>query len=635
MCIGIASLALTKSTMSGSQAIAAATTDEGAAAPTAVVLPPPSGNTSTQGTTTPSQTLASVTDAPSDYEPEFWRSHGYREVVARINQTETLLQNLRSMINERAKLDRKHAAELRKFNRKWTTKLPKVNVFSTGELERTTRLMCNEATLTSDMFEARAIKMEKGPAASVSKQLDEHYSHSMFSLRIASDLLKGFKTIEKNYVRSKTDASKHKAEYFKKHERNIELQGFLEQARLIQASSSAADEKKLTALIDKTKKEIIVLREKYQKAVEQAQQEFAAYVAAMREQYEVVEAELETRLERVVTIATEYSQCLKSQETVEVDKQLDELATTMAACKVVEDLHGYAQNKGVYVTPPCVQFQEHTSVGEHFGGGIKRAPRAPEGPKMLGAWFTKAGEGSLSLSHKRFFVLRGEQLEYFSSLVHGVPKNSKGSINLDTATDVSLEGSTLQISTPGRCWKLSSKEPGLLKEWYAYLNNAVVRCRSSTYASSVPVAAAAAVATSTAAGASATTPAATSASVVLREPDTVSDIESEPDMDETQKHEAAAVKIQAAYRGHVTRKNLNRQKEAATTIQAAYRGHQVRQQMKRESEAASTIQSGWRQHKQDQKAKSEAVSKGNEGGDLVGLDPLDGDDFEDASEVNV
>lgn len=58
----------------------------------------------------------------------------------------------------------------------------------------------------------------------------------------------------------------------------------------------------------------------------------------------------------------------------------------------------------------------------------------------------------------------------------------------------------------------------------------------------------------------------------------------------------AAAKIQAGYRGHKTRQELNSQGQAATVIQAGFRGHQARKSLNEQQEAATTIQAGFRGH---------------------------------------
>ena len=59
----------------------------------------------------------------------------------------------------------------------------------------------------------------------------------------------------------------------------------------------------------------------------------------------------------------------------------------------------------------------------------------------------------------------------------------------------------------------------------------------------------------------------------------------------------AATKIQSNYRGYHTRKQLNGKQEAATKIQACYRGHRVRKLRRTQSEAAVKIQSYYRGYK--------------------------------------
>jgi len=68
------------------------------------------------------------------------------------------------------------------------------------------------------------------------------------------------------------------------------------------------------------------------------------------------------------------------------------------------------------------------------------------------------------------------------------------------------------------------------------------------------------------------------------------------DSTETDKDEAAT-KIQSSYRGYYTRKQFKQKSAAATTIQAHYRGYRVREMRRAKSEAAVKIQSYYRGYK--------------------------------------
>lgn len=71
----------------------------------------------------------------------------------------------------------------------------------------------------------------------------------------------------------------------------------------------------------------------------------------------------------------------------------------------------------------------------------------------------------------------------------------------------------------------------------------------------------------------------------------------------------AATKIQSNYRGFHTRKQLNGKQEAATKIQACYRGHRVRKLRRTQSEAAVKIQSYYRGYKTREQLKKRHSTK--------------------------
>jgi myosin heavy subunit len=60
--------------------------------------------------------------------------------------------------------------------------------------------------------------------------------------------------------------------------------------------------------------------------------------------------------------------------------------------------------------------------------------------------------------------------------------------------------------------------------------------------------------------------------------------------------DVAATKIQAAFRGYSTRKQLAKQEEAAVKIQSAFRGYTTRKELKQQEDAAVKIQSAFRRY---------------------------------------
>ncbi len=80
---------------------------------------------------------------------------------------------------------------------------------------------------------------------------------------------------------------------------------------------------------------------------------------------------------------------------------------------------------------------------------------------------------------------------------------------------------------------------------------------------------------------------------------------------ELERQEQAATVIQSAVRGHQARKELEAQREAATKIQALVRGHQARKELQAQHEAATKIQALVRGHqaRKELQAQRDAATK--------------------------
>jgi len=92
------------------------------------------------------------------------------------------------------------------------------------------------------------------------------------------------------------------------------------------------------------------------------------------------------------------------------------------------------------------------------------------------------------------------------------------------------------------------------------------------------------------------------------------ELETDTDAQTRERDEAAAIAIQAAYRGHAVRQAAKKDEAAAIAIQAAYRGHAVRQAAKKDEAAAIAIQAAYRGHavRRDSKAKRAQADDNND-----------------------
>lgn len=113
---------------------------------------------------------------------------------------------------------------------------------------------------------------------------------------------------------------------------------------------------------------------------------------------------------------------------------------------------------------------------------------------MPAGFLTKSGEKSRSISHKRFFVLRGKEMlfvwgggeegegrraeleplpepppgntasrrcRYYSGYSEGVPSGYKGKMVVSEVTAVHLDGKTFHATTKNRMWKFTAGTVGV------------------------------------------------------------------------------------------------------------------------------------------------------------------------------
>lgn len=85
-------------------------------------------------------------------------------------------------------------------------------------------------------------------------------------------------------------------------------------------------------------------------------------------------------------------------------------------------------------------------------------------PVIKQGWFKK--EGTWGFSRRRYVVLQGNLLSYFSALdASGNPQDCRGTVDLSTAMSVVAQRSEIQIVTSERTWSFTADSERECEEW--------------------------------------------------------------------------------------------------------------------------------------------------------------------------
>ncbi|EGD79226.1 hypothetical protein PTSG_09946 [Salpingoeca rosetta] len=585
--------------------------------------------------------------------PAFWELDGYRLAAKRFDSLAFLLEQLQRMMRDRAALAKKHATELNKFSAKWRAKMQQANMFSNGQFFNAVVASCEEPEVLAHAQLLLADKIINGPMQQAHAEQMRHYQRSFGRLKATTAALQEFRGCESTYSKAVKLSAKHKKAYHSKQEAVLKLEEQKAQAGIIDSDTINDERRKLEVKLETAKKEAIKTAQKYKEALQAAAKQFNTYAQSMRTVYNAQDATVHTRLQDLLAIFHNYVKTVDFEQTTYKQDQRD-LLRKFTSVDLKADLSSYRSDMGVDQAPPQITFQEAPtmkSAGVINSEVMSRLQDFQKQEKKPAAWFVKSGDTGISFSHKRYFVLDGHDLVYFSSANLGVPGNKKGLINLDTARQMYVvDNSTLVIETPGRLWKLHSKRPQLLVRWRDMLCERVGLPKGQTQPSTSPgmragVAAAAVGATGAAAATNAknsssggggsqsnaaqATPAATTAASTLASsstaaPSAMSSTQPSSSLAATQPSPATAsstlpssaattaavvagTSAATAYTAGTdsvpsTRSESptpetttqDREIQAATKIQAQYRGYRTRKHLKKRDEAARVIQRNWR-----------------------------------------
>eukprot|EP00051_Salpingoeca_urceolata_P006230 m.82681 g.82681 ORF g.82681 m.82681 type:complete len:595 (+) comp14739_c0_seq1:323-2107(+) len=534
--------------------------------------------------------------------PDFWED-GWRHVPKRIEVHAELLEELAKMAGERAALERKIAKELSKFSKRWEERFQKAELPEGSSLLQACMAVPTQAAQESAVHTELQTALESKLKQSITETRKTAYARSFGKFKKAKENIKGFEAARKPWVKVVVDVKKSANTYRQKKEDLHELHHTRELAKTVQSDSSETDMRKLNEKIAKAEAAAQKAEDAYHTKIQAATTAVAQYEAAMRDQLKTCQSEEAERIEYVKQVLLEYASVITVSNHQALGQSFSAMNSTVQSAQAAGDLAKFETSIGAVESPKAPVFVEWAPNQDAPVLG------STDGKSFPGHWFVKAGETKSSRAHKRFFVLKGTDLEYYQTVKMGVPTKKRGTIPLHEATAIQLAEKQINIVTNKRTWHLTSKKPEDAARWADMLADAVGLSVTTVQPDDHVVAAAAAVLAApaahddddvaddehgdagdvaggeassvvtddaaVAAAAVAGTAAVAAGAVVAA--DAVGDSNAtEPEGTGPAygpEHHAAAVTIQRHARGYIARKNIEKENKAATKIQHAYRAH--------------------------------------------------------------
>lgn len=310
----------------------------------------------------------------------FWEPGNYKRTTKRIEDGYKLCNDLQTLIQERADIEKGYAKNLRAWSKKWGELIEKGPEY--GTTEAAWKSVLTESERISDVH----MKIKENLCNDVSTQIKswqkDNYHHTLMQIKQRKDMEDLFKKAQKPWAKLLAKVEKTKSDYHAacKTERSATNQ---ERNATADSSLSPDQVKKMHDRVQKTKDQVTKCREKYEQAIAEITKYNSVYIEDMTSVFEKCQAMERTRLVFFKDVLFNIHACLDLTKVQCLPQIYEEFYHTINNADQQKDLKWWSNNHGVNMAMNWPAFLEYTEEFRDIAKGSKSKEALPAAPITL------------------------------------------------------------------------------------------------------------------------------------------------------------------------------------------------------------------------------------------------------------
>ncbi|XP_036326282.1 protein kinase C and casein kinase substrate in neurons protein 1 [Rhagoletis pomonella] len=304
----------------------------------------------------------------------FWEPGNYKRTTKRIEDGYKLCNDLQTLIQERADIEKGYAKSLRAWSKKWGELIEKGPEY--GTTEAAWKSVLTESERISDVH----MKIKENLCNDVSSQIKgwqkDNYHHTLMQIKQRKDMEDLFKKAQKPWAKLLAKVEKTKSDYHAacKTERSATNQ---ERNATADSSLSPDQVKKMHDRVQKTKDQVAKCREKYEQAIAEITKYNSVYIEDMTSVFEKCQAMERTRLVFFKDVLFNIHACLDLTKVQCLPQIYEEFYHTINNADQQKDLKWWSNNHGVNMAMNWPSFVEYTEEFRDIAKGSKSKEALP------------------------------------------------------------------------------------------------------------------------------------------------------------------------------------------------------------------------------------------------------------------
>ncbi|CAH1110883.1 unnamed protein product [Psylliodes chrysocephalus] len=304
----------------------------------------------------------------------FWEPGNYKKTTKRIEDGYKLCQELMSLVNERAEIERNYAKAMKAWSKKWNDSIEKGPEYGTTEAAWKGVLV--EADRRCDLHWRIRDNLANDIINKIKQWQKVNYHKSVMNIKEKKDMDDTFKKAQKPWTKLLQKVEKCKTDYHTacKTEKSAANQ---ERNATGDTSFSADQVKKMQDRVQKSKEEVQKCREKYELALQEINQYNPKYMEDMTVVFDKCQEMEAQRLNFIKATLFEMHKYLNLSQDPTLTQIYEEFYHTINNADYEKDLKWWSNNHGVNMAMNWPQFEDQSSTQQSIK---KQVPNKQQNP---------------------------------------------------------------------------------------------------------------------------------------------------------------------------------------------------------------------------------------------------------------
>ncbi|ESN92589.1 hypothetical protein HELRODRAFT_156082 [Helobdella robusta] len=323
--------------------------------------------------------MSTSDDIPTANSDSFWEVDCYKRTVKRAEDGFTACNDLIKMIQERAEIEKEYAKRLKMWSKRWNEYFDKCSEY--GSTKLTLKESLEESDKLASVHLTIRERLNNEISINIKDWRNENYKKQMMvgGCKEAKSFEEDFKRAQKPWSKKLSKVIKCKKDYH--NACKLERTAINQETNAKNNTEISLDQlRKLQEKVDRCKKDVIIMKEKYEQALIEINAYNGRYIEDMAEVFQKTQDFEKVRLNFIKGILFKLQSCLDLTKFTEIPIIYNNYTQSVNKLEPEKDLKWWSENHGVEMAMTWPTFEEYIT---EFHSITSKPTKSADGGVML------------------------------------------------------------------------------------------------------------------------------------------------------------------------------------------------------------------------------------------------------------